>query len=89
VGWNEKYGADNQSLAPCFKFSSLLKNSSTETCEGNERDESGSSRFIRLFTYYGVCGPSYLVTTEPNGGKSYYDIPPNIQTQIESCTLAN
>lgn len=89
VGWNEKLGAGNRSFAPCFKFSSLLKNSSTEECEGDERDEEGSSRFIRLFTYYGVCGPTYIVTSDLIGGSAYYDIPPNVQTQIGSCTLGN
>lgn len=89
VGWNEKLGSDNKSFAPCFKFSSLLKNSTTEECEGAERDEEESSRFIRLFTYYGVCGPSYLAVTDLIDSNAFYDIPPNGQTQIGSCTLGN
>lgn len=88
IGWNEKFDGRN-SFAPCFKFSSLLKNGMTEECEGDDRDEESSSRFIRLFTFYGVCGPSYIVSTEPVDGKAYFDIPPNAQTQIGSCTLGN
>lgn len=88
LGWNEKLDGDKKSLAPCFKFSSLLKNGSTEECESDQRQEEGSSRFIRLFTYYGVCGPAYHVTNDKvPGGATYYDIPPNTQTQIGSCNI--
>lgn len=88
IGWNEKLGSDSKSFAPCFKFSSLLKNGSTEECDQSEREEEGSSRFIRLFTYYGVCGPSYIALSELEGN-TYYDIPPNAQTQIASCNISN
>ena len=89
VGWNERLADGNTSFAPCFKFSSLLKSNSSEKCDDSEREEEGSSRFIRLFTYYGVCGPSYMETTELSGSNPYYDIPPNGQTQIGSCALGN
>lgn len=85
VGWKERFEG-KESIAPCFKFSSLLKNGSTEECEGKEREEEGSSRFIRLFTYYGVCGPNYIESDAQ--GSAYYDIPSNTQTQIASCTLS-
>lgn len=58
VGWNERMDREIP-IAPCFKFSSLLKNGTSEACDGHIREEQGSSRFIRLFTYYGVCGPTY------------------------------
>lgn len=67
VGWREKGTEGGQkAMAPCFKFSSLLKNSSTEECEGKEREEPGSSRFIRIFTFYGVCGPVYFEESPGN-----------------------
>ncbi len=85
VGWNDHL-TGKQSFAPCFKFSSLLKNNSTETCDGNERDEEGTSHFIRLFTFYGVCGPYYTPTQDdPN----FYDIDPRQQASQVSCTLGN
>jgi hypothetical protein len=89
VGWNEKLEGGKNSFAPCFKFSSLLKNGSTEECDSSEREEEDSSRFIRLFTYYGVCGPTYIETTDIVSSNPYYDIPPNGQTQINSCHLEN
>ncbi|MGZ3807859.1 MAG: hypothetical protein ACXVCE_07220, partial [Bacteriovorax sp.] len=76
IGWNERIdsGPSSNSYAPCFKFSSLLKNNSTEECEGSEREEEGSSRFIRLFTFYGVCGPADVFD-----GKDYFDADPRNQ----------
>lgn len=61
IGWNERLENKVISVAPCFHFSSLLKNNSTEVCDGSDREEPQSSRFIRLFTFYGVCGPTYQV----------------------------
>lgn len=86
LGWDEKMISENP-LAPCFKFSSLLKNNSAEECEEDTREEEGSSRFIRLFTYYGVCGPTYAIGTELAGTGPYYDIPPQLQAQVGSCHL--
>jgi hypothetical protein len=83
VGWSDHL-VGSQSFAPCFKFSSLLKNNSTEECNGNERDTEGSSRFIRLFTFYGVCGPYYNMN-QPNS----YEINPGNQAAEKSCTLGN
>jgi len=83
VGWNDHL-VGTQSFAPCFKFSSLLKNNSTEECNGNERDAEGSTRFIRLFTFYGVCGPYYIMNQSNN-----YEIDPRFQAGEFSCTLGN
>jgi hypothetical protein len=85
IGWNDHL-IGQKSFAPCFKFSSLLKNSSTEECDGSERDGEGTSRFIRLFTFYGVCGPYY---TQDPSDISYYDIDPRAQASAGSCTLGN
>lgn len=82
VGWNEHLSG-KKSFAPCFKFSSLLKNGSSEQCEGSEREGEGSSRFIRLFTFYGVCGPYYTSIPED---KDYFDIDPRNQATAASCT---
>lgn len=86
IGWRDKFVGEN-AIAPCFRFSSLLKNGSTEVCDSDERDEDGESRFIRLFTYYGVCGPTYYETNDELGAP-YYNINPGGQTQIGSCTLS-
>lgn len=85
VGWSDHLKG-TKSFAPCFRFSSLLKNGSTEECDGSDRDGEGTSRFIRLFTFYGVCGPYYSPTPQDT---SYYDIDPRQQASQGSCTLGN
>lgn len=85
IGWNDHLSGV-RSYAPCFKFSSLLKNNSTEECESPDRDEEGSSRFIRLFTFYGVCGPVYTQTT---GEQSLFEIVPQNQSSAALCSLGN
>ena len=85
IGWADHLKGQKP-FAPCFKFSSILKNGSTEECDSGERDEEGSSRFIRLFTFYGVCGPYYSPTPQDD---SYFDIHPSQQASQGSCTLGN
>lgn len=86
IGWRAKSGGGNRALAPCFKFSSLLKNGSTEECDKPDRDEPGVARFIRLFTFYGVCGPMY--TEDQSMGDIYYNILPSTQSQVLSCSIS-
>ena len=83
LGWND-HQVGNKPFAPCFKFSSLLKNNSTEECDSGDRDGEGTSRFIRLFTFYGVCGPHYT-----SAGNSAFVIMPEAQASWNSCTLGN
>ncbi len=88
LGWREKTNGDGKSaFAPCFKFSSLLKNSSTEECDSPQRDEEGSSRYIRVFTYYGVCGPVYTKSSDPAG--VFFDILPQNQNNPNLCSLSS
>jgi hypothetical protein len=85
LGWREKGNADGtNAFAPCFKFSSLLKNNANEECDSKEREEEGKSRYIRVFTYYGVCGPVY--TTPPTGDLKHW-IDPSNQTDPSKCSL--
>ena len=88
LGWNDYLDDSNKSFAPCFKFSSILKNGSEETCDSDEREEPGSSRFIRLFTFYGVCGAYYTHSTDMVDSKDFFDINPRLQALTESCTTA-
>lgn len=82
VGWKEDLQGETP-IAPCFRFSSLLKNGSTEKCE-EKREEENSSRFIRLFTYYGICGP-YYTFVDPD----YWEAYPASQADATSCTIGN
>jgi hypothetical protein len=92
LGWREKSDKSGRSaFAPCFRFSSLLKNGSTEACDDATRDQdadgNGVSRFVRIFTFYGVCGPVYSATKDPISGKSFYEIIPAAQTDPRKCAL--
>jgi hypothetical protein len=84
IGWTDHLGSAKEAFGPCFKFSSLLKNNSNEECESPERDEAGSSRFIRLYTYYGVCGPTYTVSKSDT-----YVIEPGVQgmSGLSTCVI--
>lgn len=88
VGWREKSISDRVSIAPCFTFSSMLKNSdSNEECDGPERGQGSTgptSHFIRLFTFYGVCGPTYFLPAE-GGSKMFLD--PTRQLDRNLCAL--
>ena len=86
IGWREKSDAGGKSaFAPCFKFSSILKNNTSEECDDGTREDEGKSRLIRVFTFYGVCGPVY--STSPTG--TYYEIVPSDQNNPYNCALSN
>ncbi len=88
LGWREKSTNGGQNaFAPCFKFSSLLKNESTEECDSSEREEEGSSRYIRVFTFYGVCGPVYTESSDSSG--VFYKIDPGFQSNPSLCSLSD
>lgn len=86
IGWRD-HGMDQDAFAPCFKFSSILNNGSTEDCNGKSPDAAeGSSRFVRVYTFYGVCGATYTVST--TGGIPFV-LRPELQGQPNNCFNAN
>ena len=87
IGWRDHDTGETSSFAPCFKFSSLLKNGKTEECDSKERDDDRSSRYIRVFTFYGVCGPSVLTTTDQVDAKPAWEIDPRVQQITSTCSL--
>ena len=88
IGWRDHDQGDTKSFAPCFKFSSLLKNGTTEECDSDQRDEAQSSRFVRVFTFYGVCGPTFSMGKDSVTGDTYIT-EPSAQAHFESCILSN
>lgn len=88
LGWREKTtdGGKN-AFSPCFKFSSMLKNNIEEPCDSPDRDEESSSRNIRVFTFYGVCGPVYMKVADVIG--PFYEISPFQQNNPKFCSLDN
>lgn len=65
-GWTDHMGGSGgkETFGTCYSFSSLLRNGSSDTCEGPEREKPGSSPFVRVFTFYGVCGPVYTANSQ-------------------------
>ncbi len=57
VGWREK-SQDQVSWGNCYATTSLLRKNDEETCEAPKVGETGTD-FIRVFTFYGICGESY------------------------------
>ena len=49
---------DTQIIASCYKIDKLFGNPSEEQCD-ERAPQSDRTDFIRIFTYYGVCGPYY------------------------------
>jgi len=61
IGWQEKRDGDSP-LGPCFKFASFLGSATDETCDDPSSAEGSKSMFIRVFTFYGLCGATYRRT---------------------------
>ncbi len=57
MGWRYKFSGKT-SFATCYKVQSFLTADNSETCDGPEISD-GKSQFIRVYTVFGVCGPSY------------------------------
>ena len=86
IGWRE-HGENDEAYAPCFKFSSILNSNSSEQCNGRSPDAAeGSSRYIRVYTFYGVCG-AYYVVSNPAGVP--YQLMPNMQADPGNCMNSN
>lgn len=63
VAWRERSleGSPNSSLAPCIEIGQLFSSSTGETCEEPNEDDK-TTRFLRVFTAYGICGETYSKT---------------------------
>jgi hypothetical protein len=58
LGWARKRIGDSQSFGTCYKFLSLFGDNDEE-CDESLSGET-SSNFVKVFTFYGVCGSTYL-----------------------------
>jgi len=58
LGWAKKRIGESQSFGTCYKFLSLF-GASDEECDESRTGET-SSNFVKVFTFYGVCGSTYL-----------------------------
>jgi hypothetical protein len=95
LGWREKSDKSGKTAyAPCFKFISLLKgSSSSEDCDSANRDTdsrgNGVSHYVRVFTFYGVCGPVYTETADQVNGLAFYEIKSTAQSDPMRCSLSD
>lgn len=63
VGWREKSSGatGGASFATCYRFNTLFASEADEECDG--RNSEISSNFIKVFTFFGVCGENYSAQT--------------------------
>ncbi len=59
VGWRRKSIGQTQSFGTCYKFMNFFGNETDEECD-EPRDGEVTSNFVKLFTFYGVCGETYM-----------------------------
>ncbi len=71
LGFRAKEQGD-LSFAPCFKFTTLFTGDQGETCDEPLKGEA-KSNFVRVFTFYGICGETYIVGR--NYFKNYHNFP--------------
>jgi len=84
LGWNEKLEGGRIPIAPCFAFTSMLRNGSSEDCESPARPIPDASSFVRVFTMYGICGPVFSVPSSTTSGRSFVI---EQTSQVGACTL--
>lgn len=81
IGWRERSENDGgDSYAPCFSFPQLMKSGVDDECDKPDRS-SDTSRHIRVYTAYGVCGPHYEKDSD------FFKISPEAQSSNATCTL--
>jgi len=62
IGYRERSASGGvTSFAPCYKLQSLLSEGNSETCD-NPDFQDAESQFIRVYTAYGVCGPTLSIS---------------------------
>lgn len=89
IGWREKSsGGEKDAFAPCFSFISMIRGGADEDCDSKDRPTEGSSNFIRVFTFYGVCGPVYSAPGSGSSPSPLYEINPSFQNSASLCALS-
>lgn len=78
LGWRERQegGANGNPVANCYKFNTIFANDYDEDCEEPDVNE-GKTQFIRIYTYYGICGLNYRSSPFSNALAPDYTSPFN------------
>ena len=58
IGWRGK-SEGKTSFGTCYRFLDTFSDNQSDTGCGNPQIEDGKSNFVRIFTYFGVCGETY------------------------------
>ncbi|MDC1173762.1 hypothetical protein OAT67_00070 [Bacteriovoracaceae bacterium] len=67
LGWREKQegGSTGNPISNCYKFNTIFANDYDEECDEPDVND-GATQFIRVFTYYGICGMNYRSSPSSN-----------------------
>lgn len=60
IGWRAKDGGGDRSFSACYGHSQIFSLTPDDTCD-EPATEGGSTDFVRIYTYYGICGETYTV----------------------------
>ena len=66
IGWTDEIINGNQPVAPCYQVNSLMAGELDDECKEPYNHADQKSRFIKVFTMYGVCGNFYYITNKGN-----------------------
>ena len=61
VGWREKAGSSGEtssSFGTCYPFNTLFSENKDDECDAPALVDN-KSNFVRLFTFFGICGETY------------------------------
>lgn len=85
LGWRFKAEGEAKSYGSCFKINNMLSGNDGEECLDGDRPTEGSSRYIRAFTAFGLCGNNFV----EQGGRYYWSEDPANGGRGNQIGLAN
>lgn len=65
IGWMDEIVNNTEPVAPCYQINSLIAGELNDQCKEPFSSEK-KSRFIKVFTMYGVCGNLYTISNKGN-----------------------
>ena len=78
MGWANELEGGQFPVAPCYILESFFGDP-IDSCKNLEKRDESLSQFIRVYTMYGLCGPSYSL--ENNTWLYRPDLSPNCLTR--------
>ena len=69
IGWRETSEGDSNSFGSCYEMPALPGNSTSDFSLCKDKIEQNQTKFIKIFTMYGICGETYKLDS---GSSTYY-----------------